>query len=100
LAAALGGTGLTAFVRGAAIDKARKVWSEYASIALTPEGQAKRAGLLQQAAAPAGAMRALMELPALPALPAVTQGPQSFNPFGSRGRFAARQACSPIWLCK
>jgi uncharacterized protein (DUF1778 family) len=103
LAAALDGTDLTAIVLGAAMDKARKVWSQYASIALTPEAQAKRVDLLQQAPAPPGAMRTLMktpELPELPELPGVTQGPQSINPFGSRGGFAARQAYSPIWLCK
>lgn len=66
LAAALDGTDLTAFVLGPAMDKARRVLSEYASISLSREGQAKLAELLQQPTAPTDALRALMNMPELP----------------------------------
>jgi uncharacterized protein (DUF1778 family) len=66
LAAALDGMDLTAFVLGPAMDKARKVLSEYANISLTREGQTKLANLLLQPTAPTDAMRELMNMPDLP----------------------------------
>lgn len=66
LAAALDGMDLTAFVLGPAMDRARKVLSEHANIALTREAQAKLASLLVQPAAPTDAMRELMNMPDLP----------------------------------
>jgi len=45
-AAALDGMDLTSFVLGPAIEKARKVVSDHAIIALTKSGQATLAGLL------------------------------------------------------
>lgn len=67
LAAAMDGTDLTAFVLGPAMDKARKVLSQYATISLTLEGQAKLAELIQQPTVPTDAMRALMKMLELPA---------------------------------
>lgn len=66
LAAALDGMDLTAFVLGPAMDKARRVLSEYANISLTREGQARLASLLLQPAAPTDAMRELINMPDLP----------------------------------
>lgn len=65
LAAAVDGTDLTAFVLGSAMDKARKVLSEYAMITLNREGQEALARLLSAPAAPTDAMRELMSLPEL-----------------------------------
>jgi len=64
-AAALDGMDLTAFVLGPAMEKARKVIAEYASISLTREGQAKLLSLLRSPAAPTDAMRDLMSMPTL-----------------------------------
>jgi uncharacterized protein (DUF1778 family) len=66
LAAALDGMDLTAFVLGPAMDRARKVLSEHASIALTRDAQARLASLLLQPPEPTDAMRELMNLPDLP----------------------------------
>lgn len=65
LAAAMDGMDLTAFILGPAMDKARKVLTEHASISLTREGQEKLANLLLDAAPPTDAMRELMGLPGL-----------------------------------
>lgn len=65
LAALLDGTDLTAFVLGPAMDKARKVVSDYANISLTREGQLKLLSVLRSPSAPTDAMRDLMNMPAL-----------------------------------
>lgn len=65
LAASLDGTDLTAFVLGPAMDKARKVVSDYTNISLTREGQAKLLSVLRTPTAPTDAMRDLMSMPAL-----------------------------------
>lgn len=66
-AAALDGLDLTSFVLGSAIEKARRVLNEHASIALSQQGQAALAQLLQTTpAVPTPAMVALLALPALP----------------------------------
>ena len=65
LAAAVDGTDLTAFVLGSAMDKARKILSEYATITLNREGQLALAHLLSTPAQPTDAMRELMSLPDL-----------------------------------
>jgi uncharacterized protein (DUF1778 family) len=65
-AAALDGLDLTSFVLGSAIEKARRVLNEHASIALSQQGQAALAQLLQTPAVPTPAMVALLALPALP----------------------------------
>jgi uncharacterized protein (DUF1778 family) len=65
LAAAVDGTDLTAFVLGSAMDKARKVLSEYATITLNREGQLALAHLLSTPVQPTDAMRELMSLPNL-----------------------------------
>jgi len=65
-AAALDGLDLTSFVLGPAIEKARRVLSEHASIALSREGQAALARLLQTQRQPTPGMAALMALPDLP----------------------------------
>lgn len=62
-AAALDGTDLTSFVLGSAIEKARKVVSDHAIIALTKSGQATLVGLLAEPAKPTEAMQQLMSLP-------------------------------------
>ena len=67
-AAALDGLDLTAFVLGPAIEKARKVLNEHASISLTRQGQAALVQLLHAPPQPTQAMKDLMALPALPAL--------------------------------
>lgn len=65
-AAALDGLDLTSFVLGPAIEKARKVLSEHASIALTKQGQAALIHLLTHPQKPTKAMKALMALPDFP----------------------------------
>ena len=60
LAAAMEGMDLTAFILGPAMDKARKVLTEHASIALTRDGQVKLASLLLRPTPPTDAMRELM----------------------------------------
>jgi uncharacterized protein (DUF1778 family) len=66
-AAALDGIDLTSFVLGSAIEKARRVLSEHASIGLAKQGQATLAQLLQTPKQPTQAMKDLMALPAFPA---------------------------------
>lgn len=66
-AAALDGLDLTSFVLGPAIEKARRVLSEHASIALSQKGQAALVQLLRTPQAPTQAMKDLMALPDLPA---------------------------------
>ena len=65
-AAALDGLDLTSFVLGPAIEKARKVLSEHASIALAQQGQAALVQLLRAQKRPTKAMKNLMALPDLP----------------------------------
>jgi uncharacterized protein (DUF1778 family) len=65
-AAALDGLDLTSFVLGPAIEKARKVLSEHASITLSRQGQAALVQLLAHPNPPAQAMKDLMALPDLP----------------------------------
>lgn len=66
-AAALDGLDLTSFVLGPAIEKARKVLSEHASISLTLKGQEALAQLLAHPTTPSTpAMQELMALPDLP----------------------------------
>jgi uncharacterized protein (DUF1778 family) len=64
-AAALDGLDLTSFVLGPAIEKARKVLSEHASIALSQRGQAALVQLLMQPSTSTRAMKDLMALPDL-----------------------------------
>jgi len=66
-AAALDGMDLTSFVLGPAIEKARKVVSDHAIIALTKSGQATLAGLLAKPPKPTEAMKQLISLPDFPA---------------------------------
>ncbi len=72
-AAALDGMDLTSFVLGSAIEKARRVLSEHASIALSQQGQAALVQLLQTPSSPTPAMAALMALPELPTRPGVSE---------------------------
>jgi len=65
-AAALDGLDLTSFVLGPAIEKARRVLSEHASIALSRQGQATLVQLLQAQKSPTQAMKELMALPDFP----------------------------------
>ena len=65
-AAALDGLDLTAFVLGPAIEKARKVLNEHASIALAKQGQAALVQLLHAPPKPTRAMKELMAQPDLP----------------------------------
>lgn len=65
-AAALDGMDLTSFVLGPAIERARKVLSDHAIIALTKKGQATLAGLLAKPPKPTEAMKQLMSLPDFP----------------------------------
>lgn len=65
-AAALDGLDLTSFVLGPAIEKARKVLSEHASISLARQGQATLVQLLQESPQPTQALLNLMALPDLP----------------------------------
>lgn len=65
-AAALDGLDLTAFVLGPAIEKARKVLNEHASIALAKQGQAALVQLLHAPPKPTRAMKELMARPDLP----------------------------------
>jgi uncharacterized protein (DUF1778 family) len=65
-AAALDGLDLTAFVLGPAIEKARKVLSEHASIAIHQKGQLALVQLIQASPTPTRAMKKLMALPDLP----------------------------------
>jgi uncharacterized protein (DUF1778 family) len=65
-AAALDGLDLTSFVLGSAIEKARRVLSEHASISLTKQGQVALVQLLQTQQRPTTAMKTLMALPDLP----------------------------------
>lgn len=69
-AAALDGLDLTSFVLGPAIEKARKVLSEHASITLAKQGQLALVQLLQAKNRPTQAMQDLMALPDLADLPA------------------------------
>ena len=66
-AAALDGMDLTSFVLGPAIERARKVLSDHAIIALTKSTQATLAGLLAKPPKPTEAMKQLMSLPDFPA---------------------------------
>jgi uncharacterized protein (DUF1778 family) len=72
-AAALDGLDLTSFVLGPAIEKARKVLSEHASIALGKQGQAALVQMLQATQQPTQAMKDLMALPDLPVRGAATK---------------------------
>lgn len=72
-AAALDGMDLTSFVLGSAIDKARKVLNEHASIGLAKQGQIALAQLLQSHPQPTQAMTDLMALPDLPVKAAAKQ---------------------------
>jgi uncharacterized protein (DUF1778 family) len=65
-AAALDGLDLTSFVLGSAIEKARRVLSEHASISLAKQGQMALVQLLQTPQLPTPAMKDLMALPDLP----------------------------------
>jgi uncharacterized protein (DUF1778 family) len=69
-AAALDGLDLTSFVLGPAVEKARKVLSDHASITLSQSGQAALVQLLAQPTSqmnsPTQAMKDLMALPDLP----------------------------------
>jgi uncharacterized protein (DUF1778 family) len=65
-AAALDGLDLTSFVLGPAIEKARKVLSEHASIALSHKGQTALVQLINASPKPTKAMKDLMALPDLP----------------------------------
>jgi uncharacterized protein (DUF1778 family) len=65
-AAALDGLDLTAFVLGPAIEKARKVLNEHASISLAKQGQLALVQLLHASPRPTQAMTDLMALPDLP----------------------------------
>ena len=65
-AAALDGLDLTAFVLGPAVEKARKVLNEHASISLAKQGQAALVQLLHTQPKPTKAMKDLMALPELP----------------------------------
>lgn len=62
-AAALDGMDLTSFVLGPAIEKARKVLSEHANIALAKQGQLALVQLLHAQKQPTQAMKDLMALP-------------------------------------
>lgn len=64
-AAALDGLDLTSFVLGPAIEKARKVLGEHASITLAKQGQLALVQLLQAQKPPTKAMKDLMALPEL-----------------------------------
>lgn len=70
-AAALDGLDLTSFVLGSAIEKARRVLSEHASISLAKQGQAALVQLLQTPQRPTPAMSDLMALPDFPVNAAV-----------------------------
>lgn len=65
-AAALDGLDLTSFVLGPAIEKARKVLSDHASISLAKQGQATLVQLLKHPQPPTQAMKDLIALPDLP----------------------------------
>lgn len=65
-AAALDGLDLTSFVLGPAIEKARQVLSEHASISLAKQGQLALVQLLQAQQNPTQAMKDLMTLPDFP----------------------------------
>jgi uncharacterized protein (DUF1778 family) len=65
-AAALDGLDLTSFVLGSAIEKARRVLNEHASISLAKQGQVALVQLLQTQQRPTPAMKELMALPDLP----------------------------------
>jgi uncharacterized protein (DUF1778 family) len=65
-AAALDGIDLTSFVLGSAIEKARRVLSEHASIGLAKQGQVALVQLLQTPQQPTQAMKDLMALPDFP----------------------------------
>ncbi|HEY0198152.1 MAG TPA: DUF1778 domain-containing protein [Rhodanobacter sp.] len=65
-AAALDGLDLTAFVMASAIDKARQVISDHASITLSRQGQLALVQLLTTPVSPTPAMKNLMSLPDLP----------------------------------
>lgn len=69
-AAALDGLDLTSFVLGPAIEKARRVLSEHASITLTKQGQMALVQLVQAQPQPTRAMKDLMVLPDFPNLSA------------------------------
>jgi uncharacterized protein (DUF1778 family) len=66
-AAAMSGVDMSAFVLGAAVDKARNVISEHSVIALSLEGQRRFAELL--ANPPKGPTEAMKKLGALPDFP-------------------------------
>jgi len=63
-AAGLDGVDITVFVLGSAIERARKVISDHAS--LTKRGQTVLAGLLTNPPQPSEDMKALMSLPDFP----------------------------------
>lgn len=65
-AAALDGLDLTSFVLGPAIEKARRVLSEHASISLVKQGQLALVQLLHAQPQPTRAMKDLMALPDIP----------------------------------
>ncbi len=65
-AAALNGTDLTAFVLGSAIEKAREVLTQHASISLSRKGQLVLVSSIKQEAKPTKAIKELMRLDDLP----------------------------------
>ena len=65
-AAALDGLDLTSFVLGPAVEKARKVLSDHANIALSQRGQLALVQLLTKQAKPTATMKELMAMPDLP----------------------------------
>jgi len=65
-AAALDGLDLTSFVLAPAIEKARKVLNQHASISLTLEGQKTLLQLIHSQVKPTRGMKDLMALPDLP----------------------------------
>lgn len=73
-AAALDGLDLTSFVLGPAIEKARKVLSDHASISLAKQGQATLVQLLKHPQPPTQGMKDLIALPDLPVRNAASKG--------------------------
>ena len=65
-AAALDGLDLTSFVLGPAVEKARKVLSDHANIALSQRGQLALVQLLTKQAKLTATMKELMAMPDLP----------------------------------
>lgn len=64
-AAVLGGMDLSSFMLSTAMEKARAILLDHASIQLSVQGQAQLASVLQKPAAPTEAMKELRRLPRL-----------------------------------